>query len=110
MKLKGTYKGTRRRPEPPAIIIIECPGCGWRSQPTKPEKAKTQYVAHLDSVHFGSLECAFCDPATECGQRLLPDFGTLARHVHHFHAKEKLKDGRTIADIDPVALPPRAFK
>ena len=46
-KLPGSYKGTRRRREPP--IAAECP-CGWRSRPTNPEKAEKRFAAHVAVV------------------------------------------------------------
>lgn len=110
MKLKGAYKGTRKRHAPPALIIIECPACGFRTAGAKPEEAEMEYVLHINNVHSGPLECAFCPDSVGRGLRYLPDFATLAAHVHHFHAQEKLADGRTILEIDPLALPPGAFK
>jgi hypothetical protein len=113
-KLPGRYKGKRReapRPEPPAIIIIECPGCGYRTLPNTTENAEIEYVLHLNNIHHGILECAFCDArSTSRGLRCLPSFETLAAHVHLFHAEEIVEGGRRIKDIDPVALPARAFR
>lgn len=104
MKLPGRYKGTRKRHAPPQIIIIECPGCGWRSQPGKSEEADIEYVLHLSNVHHGTLECAFCPKNVRGGLRYLPDFQTLAAHVRHYHP-ERFK-----GVDDPEALPPHAFK
>src|SRR5690349_13727263 len=102
--LPGRYKGTRKRHEAPALIIIECPGCGWRSQGAKPEYAEVEYVLHLNNVHHGTLECAFCDPSVAGrGLRFLPDFGTLAQHVKHFHPKR-------FAGCEEGAIPPGAFR
>jgi hypothetical protein len=109
-KLKGNYKGNRRKVPAPVIVIFECPGCGFRTQAAKPEKAEQEYVIHLGNVHHGLLECVFCDAGIDRGIRWLPDFATLAAHVHWFHAGQKLKDGRTIAEIEEGALPPKAFK
>ena len=99
MKLKGSYKNRHKRPRPQfaPIIQIECPGCGWKSQPNKTEPAECEYVLHLNNVHHGVLDCFFCDPArVSRGLRLLPDFATLAAHCKNFHPKiiqELVTDG-----------------
>jgi hypothetical protein len=105
MKPLGAYKGKRHRAPAPVFIIIECPGCGWRGQAAKPEEAEIEYVLHLNNVHHGTLECAFCDIGLSRGLRFLPDFATLAAHVHHFHP-EKFAAHET----DPMMLPVRAFR
>lgn len=69
-----------------------------------------EYVLHLNNVHHGILECAFCDAGRDKGIRYLPSFETLASHVHHFHAGQKLKNGGTVADVEAGSLPPWAFR
>src|SRR5919108_5338235 len=101
-RLKGRYKGTRKRKEPPKIIWIECPGCNWRGHPAEVEEAEQEYAIHLERVHYGILECAFCDVSVGRGFRLLPDFQTLAAHVKYFHPKK--------APSEDESLPKRAFK
>jgi hypothetical protein len=110
-KLPGRYKGTRKRKPRPEIIWIECPGCGWRGHPGKLFNAEAEYVLHLEKIHYGILECAFCDTSICRGLRLLPDFETLASHVRSVHpeivaAHEKVS-GHTLG---PGALVPRSFK
>lgn len=100
--LPGRYKGTRKKHPAPVLITIECPGCGWKSRQAKPEFAEKSYVAHLDVVHYGPLECAFCDDTIPRSVRFCPDFNTLAQHVQGFHPN------RAIAG-DPEAIPPYAF-
>ena len=99
-KLPGRYKGTRRRHDPPAQVIFECPGCGWKSQPNKPEVAEMEYCLHLNNVHHGILECAFCHAT---GVRFLPDFATLSAHVRYFHPER-------FAGCLDGEIPPRSFK
>jgi hypothetical protein len=105
MKLKGEYKNRSKRkpPLPSPVVIFECPGCGWRSQPARPETGEMEYVLHLNNVHHGLLECAFCEHNPGNGIRFLPCFATLASHVHTFH-KERC------AGTDADAIPPHAFK
>jgi hypothetical protein len=85
-KLPGRYKGTRRRTPPPTLIIIECPGCGWKSFPDPPELAEKSYLTHLTYIHYGYLQCYFCPS-------YLPDFATLAYHVRLFHPEVFRDDG-----------------
>ena len=100
-KFRG-YKANRRTSEAPVLVIFECPGCGFRTQGAKPEEAEIEYVLHLNNVHHGPLECAFCDRRAGNGVRWLPCFATLARHTQFFH--------REVAPADPEAIPPRAFR
>jgi len=44
VKLRGAYKGTRRRRELP--IVASCV-CGWRSRPYTPKKTEQRYQAHI---------------------------------------------------------------
>ena len=106
-KLPGRYKGNRKRSPLPAYAIIECPGCGWRTQPAVITEAEIEYVLHIENVHHGILECAFCDPAvTNRGQRILPTFETLAAHVRYFHP-ERFQD---CIEQDMGAIPPKSFR
>ena len=50
LRLPGTYKGTRRRREPP--IVAEC-ACGWRSKPSNPKRAEKRFAAHVARVQLG---------------------------------------------------------
>jgi len=74
MKLKGSYKGTRKRRQPPAIMKIECPGCGWKSKAGTFEQCEKEYLGHLMRGHYCILHCVFCNAG-------FPDFATLAHHV-----------------------------
>lgn len=98
-ELYPAYKGNRKRKAPPDIIQMECPGCGWKGKPAKTQKAEIEYVLHLNNVHHGLLDCAFCYSDSPC--RFLPDFATLASHVQNFHPD--------IAPDDSEAIPPKAF-
>lgn len=110
-KLPGRYKGTRKRTAPPVIVQIECPGCGWKGTPGKLEPAEMEYVAHLSNIHYGLLECAFCDCGISRGLRFLPDFATLARHVHLFHADVLAQIAKERGyEVAPGAIPEKAFK
>jgi hypothetical protein len=113
-KLPGRYKGTRKRSLPPVFVKIECPGCGWKSKAVNSEKmqpAEKEYVHHLTSVHYGLLECAFCDDTVSIGLRCLPTFATLAQHVRHFHADklERIEKDRGYP-VEPRSVPAHAFK
>ncbi len=106
-KLPGRYKGNRKRAPSPNLVIIECPACGWLTQPAIITEAEIDYVLHIENIHHGILECAFCDPATvNRGQRILPTFETLAAHVRHFHP-EKFEDCPEDTD---GAIPAKAFR
>ena len=106
-KLCGSYKGKRKHQPAPVIIIVECPSCGWRTQPNEIYTAEIEYVLHLENVHHGILTCAFCDPATtNRGQRILPSFETLAAHVRHFHP-ERFAD---CPEQSENAIPAKAFR
>lgn len=106
-KLPGAYKGTRKHSPPKAVVIIECPACGWRTQPNELQTAEIEYVLHIENIHHGILSCAFCDPtATNRGQRILPTFETLAAHVRHFHP-ERFHD---CAEDTMGAIPRKAFR
>lgn len=111
MKLKGAYKGTRKRKAPPQIILIECPGCGWKGKPNEITEAEAEYVIHLDNYHIGPLECAFCGDTITRGIRLLPDFATLAVHVKHFHPDIVRQHENQLGEPLPQgALVPHSFK
>ena len=70
-------------------------------------EAEIEYVLHLENVHHGILECAFCNPAVaNRGQRMLPTFETLAAHVRHFHP-EKFQD---CVEDSVGAIPAKAFQ
>lgn len=100
--LPGAYRGTRKRKQPPEIIWIHCPGCSWRGHPAKIEKAEKEYVKHLERVHYGFLDCAFCD-GVGLGYRLLPNFETLVRHVQFFHpeivAQHEVRYGHSVRTL-----------
>jgi hypothetical protein len=49
MKLPGSYKGTRRRREPPIVAV--CPCGRWRSKPLNPVKAEVAYQEHIATAH-----------------------------------------------------------
>jgi len=51
-KLSGSYKGTRRRREPP--IAASC-GCGWRSKPMSQAKAEVAYQRHIATAHSSEM-------------------------------------------------------
>lgn len=56
-KLAGSYKGKRKRREPPIYFQIECPGCGHKLKPrTNVLKVERDYVMHLVSIHKDSVE------------------------------------------------------
>jgi hypothetical protein len=112
-KLPGRYKGNRKRRPALQLVQIECPGCGWKSKPVDSEKmqpAEREYVRHLTSVHYGLLECAFCDSAVSVGLRCLPTFEALARHVRHFHAEKlaRIEKARGYPAEDG-SVPPNSF-
>jgi hypothetical protein len=113
-KLPGRYKGNRKKGLPPVFVRIECPGCGWKSRAVNSEKmqpAEKEYVYHLTSIHYGLLECAFCDSAVSVGLRCLPTFETLARHVRHFHADRISQIEKTRGyPIEIGSVPAHAFK
>lgn len=110
-KLPGRYKGNRKRQKPPVIVQVECPACGWKGTPGKLEPAEMEYVLHLTNVHYGLLECAFCDRSVSRGLRCLPDFGSLSRHVHLFHAETLRQIAQERGyEVAPGAIPEKAFK
>jgi hypothetical protein len=74
MKLKGSYKGKRKRKTPPAIMKLQCPGCNWKSRAGKFEQCEKEYLGHLMRVHYCILHCVFCNAG-------FPDFASLALHV-----------------------------
>lgn len=110
-KLPGRYKGTRKRQEPPVIVQIECPGCGWKGEANRLEPAEMEYLLHLTDHHYSVLECAFCDQSVSRGIRCLPDFGTLAAHcsVYHRDILEGLRRQRGWA-VEPGSVPAGAFR
>lgn len=111
-KLPGRYKGNRKRAEPPVLVQIECPGCGWKGTVNKLEPAEMEYVLHLNDCHHGLLECAFCDAEIiSRGIRCLPDFGTLARHVHTYHRDilERIRRERGY-EVERWSIPAGAFR
>lgn len=111
MKLRGRYKGTRRRKAPKAIVRIECPGCGWKGGTAEIAEAEAEYILHLEFFHYGPLECAFCDNEVGRGFRLLPSFETLAAHVQHFHADIIARHEKTFGEKLPQgSLVPHSFK
>lgn len=69
-----------------------------------------QYVLHLTNVHYGVLECAFCNASISRGLRMLPDFATLAAHVHSFHADilRSIRESRGY-EVAPGNIPAGAF-
>lgn len=111
MKLSGSYKGKRKRVSPPAFVQIECPGCGWKGSPNVINEAEAEYVLHLENIHHGILDCAFCDPSTvSCGLRFLPSFETLAAHVKHFHPEIIARESAKGMPVEDGAIPAKAFR
>jgi hypothetical protein len=53
MKLPGSYKGTRRRHDPPIVAV--CPCGRWRSKPLPPAKAEVAYQRHIAEEHSSEV-------------------------------------------------------
>jgi hypothetical protein len=70
-----------------------------------------EYVLHLTNIHYGLLECAYCDAEISRGLRCLPDFRTLADHVRYFH-KDVLAEiaKRRGYEVAPGSIPAGAFR
>jgi hypothetical protein len=66
------------------------------------------FLYHLEQVHYGILECAFCETSVSRGIKCLPDFASLAAHVKAMHGEKQLDwiEGEAIVY---EGLPPFAF-
>jgi hypothetical protein len=80
-KIPGRYKGTRKRKVSPAIVRVECPGCGWHSDPLKLNLAEQQYHRHLLRFHYSALHCPYC-------QNEYPNFDAISLHIREDHKKK----------------------
>lgn len=104
-KLPERYKGKRRSlasKTGPDFVQIICSGCDWKSRAGKAVNAEMEYLLHLDKVHYGILECAFCGAELSRGIRCHGSFGALAHHVKVFHP--------FLAPAEEGHLPKGAFK